>query len=90
MRGRNAENGQTDRNENGNNNTNALRDWLRRHLTPEDMRKLMAAHSALRYQTKTSSEKGAARLPRWSQRVNKVSDLLVINSYFCAVDDVFI
>lgn len=87
---RNTETKQTGRNENGNNNRNALRDWLRRYLTPQDMRKWIAAQSALRHQTKTSSEKGAARLPRWSQRGNKVSHLLVINSYFCAVDDVFI
>ena len=73
-------------NENNSKRTHAIGGKTRDCLT--DMRKWVAAQDALRRQTKTSSEQGAARLPRWSQRGNKVSDLLVINSYFCAVDHV--
>ena len=51
----------------------------------------MAAQSALRHQTKTWSEQGAARLPRWSQRGNKVSFLLLINcDFWCCLSRFYI
>lgn len=78
----------TEGNENENNNKKTHAIGAKPCDGKADMRKWMAAQNALRRQTKTSSEQGAARLQRWSQRGNKVSDLLVINSYFCAVDHV--
>lgn len=46
---------------------------------PQDMRKWLETQNAMRQQTKTRSEQGAARLPRWSQWGKKVSVLLLIN-----------
>ena len=84
----NNEKEQTEGNENRNNSKKTHVIGGKSRDCKADMRKWGAAQNALRRQTKTSSEQGAARLPRWSQRGNKVSDLLVINSYFCAVDHV--